>query len=493
MTTVLGCSQRGSTASMRLQAEKTQLWLVEDIHWAGGDILAFLDLAGSRAAERGRLVVATARPALLEEPSDWGVDKPDQGKRVLRLETLAATDARDLVDRLVGTALPTDLVERIVERSDGNCLFIEELLRTWVSVGTLVPADDGDAAAGWRLDVPEDEVALPNSVQQIYAGQLDDLPADARRLARRASVCGRRFATGALEPLGVDGAGLEQLLRRELVVGPVTEPILGDGFSFRHALLRDAGYASLARAERARLHVRLARWLERASGPRSAEVAEQIATHYSAALESAPALSPTLDEDLDRAQARSLAAQWYERAGDAALALCAHDAARQLYRRSISIGNDATTLDLARRWERLADATAFSADMTEGAQAYERSVGLYSAALGRERSATAIEGLGRATYGLADVWYQQLRFAEARDLADRTLNDLPDADLASRVRLLVARGKSSLGADGPSALAGNDLKKAVDLAGQTSDPHLRLLAREALTTYRSESRCVRPP
>ncbi len=69
------------------------------------------------------------------------------------------------------------------------------------------------------------------------------------------------------------------------MVGPLTEPLWGEAFAYRHALLRDAGYASLARAERARLHVRLAKWLEEAAGDRSTEVAEQIAGHYSAALE----------------------------------------------------------------------------------------------------------------------------------------------------------------------------------------------------------------
>ena len=135
----------------------------------------------------------------------------------------------------------TELVERIVERSDGNCLFIEELLRTWVSVGTLVPTER-PAVGGWQCR--RTKIPLPQSVQQIYAAQLDDLPPDARRLARRASVAGRRFAVRALEPLGAARDGLEPLRRRELVNGPLNDPLLGDAFAYRHALLRDAGYAS---------------------------------------------------------------------------------------------------------------------------------------------------------------------------------------------------------------------------------------------------------
>ncbi len=71
-----------------------------------------------------------------------------------------------------------------------------------MSVGSIVR---DDAGAGWRLAVDADDVTLPQSVQSIYAAQLDDLPPDARRLARRASVAGRRFPIGALEPLGASG------------------------------------------------------------------------------------------------------------------------------------------------------------------------------------------------------------------------------------------------------------------------------------------------
>src|SRR3954447_23847036 len=265
-------------------AGSSQLWLIEDVHWAGGDVLAFLDLAGRRPVAHGRVVIATARPSLLEARADWAEDSESPARRTMHLETLAPTDARGLVAALVGDSLPPSLVDRIVASSDGNCLFIEELLRTWVSVGTLLADGPGvSRGTSWRLALPANEVPMPQSVQAIYAAQLDDLPPDARRVARRASFAGRRFPVRALEPLEALTDGLAPLRRRDLVTGPLSDPLLGDAFSYRHALLRDAGYASLARAERARLHARLARWLEQAAGERAAEVAEQIAGHFAAA------------------------------------------------------------------------------------------------------------------------------------------------------------------------------------------------------------------
>ncbi len=75
------------------------------------------------------------------------------------------------------------------------------------------------------------------------------------------------------------------------------------GYAYRHALLRDAAYASLARAERAVLHAALAGWLEATGGRRVDEVAESIGGHYEAALAAAPALAATVAPDLNRATA----------------------------------------------------------------------------------------------------------------------------------------------------------------------------------------------
>jgi class 3 adenylate cyclase len=238
-----------------------RIWLVEDAHWADDDLLAFLEAAqdGDRAA--ARLIVVAARPSLLERGGGWSAPDPAAGRFRSDLPTLGPESARALVTALVGDALPDALTAEIAARSDGNCLFIEELLRTWVSVGTLVR--DG---ARWRLAVPATEVPLPATVQAIYAAQLDDLPSSAREIARRGAVAGRRFPVGALGSLGVpDGTerleGLEHLRRRDLLAGPQHDALEGDTFAYRHALLRDAGYASLARSERALLHLRLARWL----------------------------------------------------------------------------------------------------------------------------------------------------------------------------------------------------------------------------------------
>src|SRR5581483_5969057 len=188
------------------------VWLVEDVHWASGDLLAFLDLAGRASSAAGRLVVATARPVILETAEQWCADA-----QLLDLPLLPPAQTAGLVRALVGGALPGELVGRIAEQSGGNALFVEELLRTWASVGIL--AREGE---GWRLAAAGEEIQLPPTVQAIYAGQLDDLPSPARSAARRAAVAGRRFPTAALGVLGVEqpDQALETLARRALLNGP---------------------------------------------------------------------------------------------------------------------------------------------------------------------------------------------------------------------------------------------------------------------------------
>jgi class 3 adenylate cyclase/tetratricopeptide (TPR) repeat protein len=439
-------------AAIDALAPDAETWLVEDVHWAGADLLAFLDRAGRAPTRHGRLVVATTRPSLLEADPAWcDTDRLD-------LPPLPAADAGALVDALLGTSLPDALVAAIVERSDGTPLFIEELLRTWASVGTLVHVGDR-----WALAVEPDRVVLPPTVQAIYAAQLDDLPAEARQLARRGSVAGRRVPTGALDALDVHSIdGLDALRRRALLAGPMHDPVTGEAYAYRHALLRDAGYASLARAERARLHLAMAGWLESVAGDRADEVAEGIGEHYASALESRPALA---SEDLPaRSTLSAAAAEWYERAAEAALRLAAHDAATRLFRRTIELTDAAAPVDVSRRRRRLGEVLAASADLDAGIREL-------AAALDASQDDPA--SIAASAYTLARAYMQQIRFAEAEKLTSDVLTRLagePDALLA-RLHALHAWTVSAQGRE-DGVLEEVALARA--MARATGDPYLEL-------------------
>ena len=440
-------------------------WLIEDVHWAGGDLLAFLDHAGRMATPHGRLVVATARPSLLETAPEWCA-----GTR-MDLAPLPPASAGALVRALLGAALPDRLVDAVVERSDGTPLFIEELLRTWASVGTLL-----HAGRTWRLAVEPDAVPLPPTVQAIYAAQLDDLPPGARTLARRGAVAGRRVpvaAFGALE-LGDGKDGLAVLRRRAFVAGPLEDPITGDAYAYRHALLRDAGYASLARAERARLHVAMARWLIETAGDRVDVVAEAIAEHHASALDSLSALA---GGDLpDRATLMREAAAWYERAAESALRLAAHEAARRLLARSIEMTDAGAPLGLGRRRLRLGEILAASADLGAGIDEMEAAVDLF---------ADDPSGVADATHALARAYMQQIRFPEAEALAGETLDRLAGQP-PERLARLHALHAWAVAAQGRSDGVSTEANVAWAAAEASRDPALQLDVLEYVNAARDE-------
>ena len=464
-------------------APLARTWIVEDAHWADDDLLAFLEAAQVDDLAGARLVVVTARPSLLERLPAAGSADPETDRFRLDLPTLRPDTARALVTALVGDAVPNTLAATIAEHSDGNCLFIEELLRTWVSVGTLV--HDGGT---WRLAVPAADVPLPATVQAIYAAQLDDLPPSARQAARRGSVAGRRFPFAALESLGVpDGrAGVETLRRRDLVAGPQRDPVEGDMFAYRHALLRDAGYASLARVERALLHLRLARWLERAAGERVGEVAGIVGGHYADALDSLPALASDVGDGLDRTTCAGLAADWLERAGVRALRDGAVAAAASQLRRAVAATPAESPAELSRRLTLLGRALAPSGGALEAVDVLERAVGA-------ARAARAVGDSGwralfaRAVEALATLHFERIRFTEAWRLGDAALEEMGDLDDLDTARVRLARSRGRTGETNEAEGWVRDCERAIDAARAAGDADAEYEFRRDLVRARGEA------
>jgi tetratricopeptide (TPR) repeat protein len=276
-------------------------------------------------------------------------------------------------------------------------------------------------------------------------------------------VAGRRVPTAALDALDVRTmAGLDGLRRRALLSGPIHDAVTGEGYVYRHALLRDAGYASLARAERARLHVAMAGWLESVAAERVDIVAEAVAEHYAAALESRPALAA--DDQPSRSVLAASASAWYERAAEAALRLSAHEACCRLAARSIELTDATATVDLGRRRRRLGEVLAASADLDAGIAELEAAL----ACCPDDPASVAA-----AAYALGRAYMQQIRFEEAERLTAQTLARLagePDALLA-RLHALHAWTVAAQGRD-DGVLA--EVELAREMARRAEDPSLEL-------------------
>jgi class 3 adenylate cyclase/predicted ATPase len=473
-----------------LAGAETVAWVVEDLHLASPDFLAFLRRAGTSQSQGGRLVLATTRPDLVEADPVWFEVDAGASLTVLHLDPLSRDDTAHLVHGLVGDALPDDLVFRITSRSDGNPLFVEELLRSWVTLGVLQYGFD----ARWYVHEIPPDVALPQTVQAIYAAQIDDLPSTARDIVRRGAVAGRRLPQDALPALGVSApeVGLSILERRGLLGASQPDPLVGATRLYRHALLRDAGYASLARAQRARLHMRFAEWLETTVGASVKGVAAAIGRQYEAALAALPSLSRVVANGRDREVAAEAAANWFELAAGFAVEDAAPELARTLLQAALQHTREAEFLRRARLLQFLGEVTAFSADMDEGAQAVQQALDLSRTAFHStdiDRAAEVRLRYGEAASALASIWIEQLRFDDAARLVSGVLAEIGQQRDETTARLLSVRGLARLALTNRFTHTGTeDLARASQIARTTGNRGLELDVVESVFLFRIHDR-----
>ena len=257
--------------------------VIDDIHWAEPALLDLLEHVATLTSDVPLLIVCTARPELAEVAPGWSEEVPDAVR--LTLGPLDTTDVDALLNGLLdGMRLPGHLRTRIMAASDGNPLFVEELVRMLIDDDILVRTDEG-----WVATAELTDLVIPPSVTAILASRLDRLEPSERGLIQRAAVMGREFYRDALEHLGVATVPRLEEDLRSLVSKQLVQR-LGQGFGgsetyrFFHLLTRDAAYASVPKETRVDLQEQFAGWLEAGAGTRSTEYEEIIGYHLEQAV-----------------------------------------------------------------------------------------------------------------------------------------------------------------------------------------------------------------
>jgi predicted ATPase len=176
------------------------------------------------------------------------------------MNRLGRRQGATLVDRIAGKALPAEILEQVVARTDGVPLFIEELTRTVLESGLL-----RDAGERYELAGPLPPLAIPATLHDSLMARLDRL-APVKEVAQSAAVIGREFSYGLLAAVTERAeadleAALDQLVASELVFRRGTPP--DATYRFKHALVQDAAYQSLLKSSRHQLHAKIAQVLER--------------------------------------------------------------------------------------------------------------------------------------------------------------------------------------------------------------------------------------
>ncbi len=244
--------------------------VIDDLQWAEPLLLDLAEHLVQWTTEVPLLVLVAARPELREARSSLAVP----GGLVSEVVTLAGLDAlaaMKLAANAIGAeALPAAVAGRVLATSEGNPLFIGELVRMLVQDGVLKREGDrwvaGEELAG---------LEMPPTIQALLAARIERLRPEERTVLERAAVVGRQFSRAAVKELLpreiADFDRLLESLRRSELVEPDPGWFLGEpALRFHHVLIRDAAYRRLLKNTRAELHERFANWVETRVGEAAA-------------------------------------------------------------------------------------------------------------------------------------------------------------------------------------------------------------------------------
>jgi len=296
-----------------LAHERPVILYVDDLQWAQPMLLDLIDHVADLSRGVPILLLCTARPELLEDRPSWGGGKLNATS--VLLEPLDADESRRLLEQ-VGDGLDAEGRARVIAASEGNPLFLEEMVALAQDRGT---------------------VAVPATIQALLVARLERLAVEERQLLERGAIEGQVFHRLAVRALADERLAsdvelrLASLVRKELI-RPHEATLPGDeAFRFRHLLIRDAAYDGLPKGTRADLHARFARWLEHAATG-LAELDEITGWH----IEQANRYERELGREVDRTLARA-GAEHLHRAGIRASERSDVAAARNLLERAFNL------------------------------------------------------------------------------------------------------------------------------------------------------------
>jgi predicted ATPase/class 3 adenylate cyclase len=285
---------------MRESLNQPLLMIFEDLHWTDVESEELLNLLADGIANARILLHVNYRP---EYRHNWG-NKTYYIQ--LRLDPLGRESAEEMLDALLsvpaasrseplspsvaGESEDSDLVSLrnlIIEKTDGNPFFIEEMVQNLFEQSALVR--NGSV----RLARPLSTIQVPPTVQAMIAARIDRLPADEKHLLQTAAVLGKEFRLNHLKAVIETGdhkmkVALANLQLAEFIY---EQPATGDiEYIFKHALTRDVAYGSILVEQRRVLHERAAQAIEQIHHHRLEDHYSELAHHYGRSRNSEKAL-----------------------------------------------------------------------------------------------------------------------------------------------------------------------------------------------------------
>ena len=304
----------------------------EDMHWSDPSSLEALE---------GLLALTDRMPLMIlmlmrvdRDHGSWGVkfkaetDFPHRTTDI-HLRRLSQDDSSSLLAQLLGeTKLPEEIWRTIMERSEGNPFYLEEVIRHLIEQDLIIQDEQG-----WHAAEALGEMSIPDTLQGVLLARIDRLGEDVRRTLQMAAVIGKSFLYRILETISEAEMQLDthlsQLQRVDIVREKARLPELE--YIFKHALTQEAAYNSLLHERRKGFHQKVGEALEELFPDRVDEFSGLMAYHFEAA--------ETHEKTL----------HYLQRAGDQSRQAYAHQEAIDFYERALVILKDQEEYDRAAR------------------------------------------------------------------------------------------------------------------------------------------------
>jgi DNA-binding NarL/FixJ family response regulator len=441
--------------------------ILDNLHWADRPSLLLLEFVAREITAARLLVLGTYRDVELSRQHPLfhtlGELTREPLFRRLMLDGLSREDIGQFIELATDLAPPQPIVEAVYRQTEGNPLFMTEVVRLLVQEGVLTPE------GLQQFHMPPDAVwdlslRIPDGVREVIGNRLNRLSAQCNRILTMAAVIGREFKLEELLCL-IDDLTQEYVLEslEEAEQERSIEGLPGavGHYQFTHALIREALYDELTVARQMRLHAQVARALEAYYGAHLEPHVARLAHHFVAAGQAA---------DADKA------IEYATRAGARAVAMLAYEEATRYYEMALHVLERRASGDVGRRCALL---VALGEAQTRAGEA-SKAMEILSHVAEQARQLRLPEALAHAALGFEEAsWRRGLHGGAAVHLLEMALEILEERDSMLRARVLASLTRALIfsGAEDRGIVVG---RAAVEMARRLGDSSTLLYAFKAV-------------
>ncbi|RPI76653.1 MAG: tetratricopeptide repeat protein, partial [Desulfobacteraceae bacterium] len=260
-----------------LAREKPLILCFEDLHWADSSFVELFRLLLSSFPCPVFFLCTYRPPFSLFNGS--GPGRAVSNYREIRLESLAAPDAENMVKSLLKTeTIPPELERLIHEKAGGNPFYLEEVVNALIDTETLKRRN-----GNWEFRSSLDLMKIPTKVHGVISTRLDHLEKPAKRVLQEASVIGKSFSRHTLQQITQVRNPIEpylsELERLDLIRTCISQPGQAE-YTFKHSLIQDVVYDGLLIRERQEIHEKIAQAIEKNHADHPGDFYETLAFHF---------------------------------------------------------------------------------------------------------------------------------------------------------------------------------------------------------------------